>query len=838
MLLFLYRRRLRAHPVQELLAGSGVAIGVALVFGVLLANASLTSSAGELVHGLAGSARFALVARSSQGFEEGLVEQVGNLPGVEVASPVLRENVTLIGPRGQEPVQLIGVTASLEALGGVTTQQLSAASVLQTGGLGLPTGVAQTLGAKVGSVVRIASDGRVHAVRVRALLGGNGLGSIAASPVAVAVLPLAQSLARTQGRVSEILVKPHPGARAQVGRQLERLAAGRIDVRPADDELRLLDEATKPNRQSTALFSAISVMIGFLLALNAILLTVPERRRFVAELRMQGYDPGQILLLLGVQALVLGLLASLVGIALGDVLSRVFFERVPGFLSAAFPLGTTEVVRVGTVLLAVGCGVLATALAALVPVLDLRRGRPADAVFREGVVGSEVVRERTIVRLGVLGGVLIVVVTAFALLAPSLTIVAGVVLAVAMLCLIPAAFWAVTRVAPWCSERMRSSALIVALAELRATTTRSVALAGIVALAVYGGIAIGGARNDLLRGIGEATDQYFSTAQVWVTSGSDVFNTNSFAARGPAAALARAPGVASVRIYQGGLLDVGDRRMWLRVRPAADVLMLERSQLLHGDYSVASSRIRSGGWVAVSSGFAEERGLHVGDRFLLPTPSGFELVRVAAIVTNSGWPPGAITLGEVDYSRWWGTGNAAALEVSLKPGVGSQQGRHAVRAALGGWPGLQVRTAAERAAQSSTSARQGLRTLEQISTLLLVAAALAVASALSATIWQRRARLAALKIQGYDVGQLWRAVLIESAIMIAVGSLIGAIVGVFGHALASRWLELTTGFPAPFAVGIPQVLVTIALLGAITLAVLALPGMAAARVPPTGVLQE
>ncbi len=41
MLLFLYRRRLRAHPAGELLAGAGVAIGVALVFGVLLANASL-----------------------------------------------------------------------------------------------------------------------------------------------------------------------------------------------------------------------------------------------------------------------------------------------------------------------------------------------------------------------------------------------------------------------------------------------------------------------------------------------------------------------------------------------------------------------------------------------------------------------------------------------------------------------------------------------------------------------------------------------------------------------------------------------------------------------------
>ena len=594
----------------------------------------------------------------------------------------------------------------------------------------------------------------------------------------MAVLPLAQKLAELPGRVSEVLVQPAPGADVKVARELRSLAASRLDVRPADDELRLLSEATKPNRQSTSLFSAISVMIGFLLALNAILLTVPERRRFVAELRMQGYDPAQILLLLGFQALVLGLVASLVGIGLGDLLSRAFFQRVPGFLSAAFPLGTREIVHVGTVALAVGCGVLATALAALVPVLDMRPSRPADAVFREVVSGSEVVTQRTIMRLGIAGVAFVVVVSVLALLAPSLTVVAGVVLALAMLCLIPAAFSALTTVLPWASERVRSSALIVAIAELRATTTRSVALAGIVALAVYGGIAIGGARNDLLDGISQATNQYFSTAQVWVTSGSDVFNTNRFGAAVPAAQIARAPGVASVRVYQGGLLDVGERRMWVRARPAEDSLMFESSQLLHGDYAVATSRIRHGGWAAISSGFAEERHLHVGDSFTLPTPTGRQALGVAAIVTNSGWPPGAITLNASDYHSWWDTGEAAALEVSLKPGVTPTQGRRAVQAALVGEPGLQVRTAAQRAAQSSASARQGLRTLQEISTLLLVAAALAVASALSATIWQRRSRLAALKIQGYDVGQLWRAVLLESAIMIAVGAVIGAILGV------------------------------------------------------------
>jgi putative ABC transport system permease protein len=838
MLLYLYRRRLRAHPLAELLAGSGVAIGVALVFGVLLANASLTSSASRLVHALAGSARYELVSRAPQGVSERVVETAGELEGVQVAAPVLRQNVTLTGPGGQQAVQLIGLTPSLEALGGVSTQELGSGSALLKGGLGLPRDVADALGAHDGQLVRVAAGGQVRDVRVRLVLGDT-LSGVSASPVAVAVLGVAQKLSGRTGRVSEVLVRPQPDAAGATQRELARLAsAEHLDLRPASDELKLLSVATKPSRQSTSLFTAIAVMIGFLLALNAVLLTVPERRRFVAELRMQGYDPRQIMLLLGLQALILGVAASMAGLALGWLLSHAFFQQVPGFLTAAFPIGAEEAVGAFAVVLAVGCGVLASVLASLAPLLDLRQGRPAGVASTQTSVHSEAVGARTTAILGLAGLTLTAAASIAALLAPTLTIAAGVALAVAAVCLAPALLRGFAWLLPRVTERVRSSALIVALAEMRTTTTRSVALAAIVGLAVYGGTAIGGARQDLLRGIDRATAQYFATAQVWVSSGRDVFNTNSFDPRASEAALARVPGVASVRVYRGGLLDVGERRMWVRARPAADAAMLESSQIVHGDYAVATRLIRAGGWAAVSSDFASEHGLRVGSSFALPTPSGAARMRVAAVTTNSGWPGGALTLSGTEYRRLWGSSDAAALEVAFKPGIGPAAGRRAVQAALGPGSGLEAMTASQRAAQSAASARQGLRTLQEISTLLLVAAALSVASALSAAIWQRRLRLAALKMQGYDTGQLWRAVLIESAVTIGVGALAGALVGVAGHALASRFLALTTGFPAPFDAGPVQVLLTVMLFAAIALAVIALPGMVAARVSPRAVLQE
>ncbi|HEV7162147.1 MAG TPA: hypothetical protein VGN25_02730, partial [Solirubrobacteraceae bacterium] len=72
----LYRWRLSNHQAQELLAGLGIAIGVALLFGVLVANSSVVGSASQLVHGVTGKAQFQLMARTPGGFAQRTARKV------------------------------------------------------------------------------------------------------------------------------------------------------------------------------------------------------------------------------------------------------------------------------------------------------------------------------------------------------------------------------------------------------------------------------------------------------------------------------------------------------------------------------------------------------------------------------------------------------------------------------------------------------------------------------------------------------------------------------------------------------------------------------------------
>lgn len=840
-LLTLYRWRVRRHAMQEALAAAGIAVGVALCFGVLVANTSIVGSARQLIDGVIGSARLELTARSSSGFSEALATRAENLPGVEHAAALLRADISIIGPRGRTPVLLEGVTPGLLSLQSNAIHNLSGDVELTGGGIGLPSAVAEEVGAQARESVKLMIAGQQRKVTVAAVLGSQTIGPVSGSPVAVAILPYAQQLAGMPGRVSELLVEPKPGMQATVARELRRLAGTRLEVAPADHELQLLDEAAKPNDQSTTLFAAISAMVGFLLALNAMLLTVPERRRFVAELRTQGFGPRQVLLILGSQALILGLIGSLLGVMLGDLLAHSLFRQVPRVLTYVFPVAAEQTVPLAAVVVAICAGVFAALAASAPPALDLRRSRGIDSVMRESGEAGNRLCDRVIGIAGAGGAAIVVLVSVVVLIAPTFTVIGGVVLALAVVCLVVPLFALAMRALLPLTQRLRGSMLALAVIELRATATRSVALAGVAALAVYGSVAILGARADLTRGLDDAVSEYLATGDVWVSTGNDTLTIDRFADAGAQAEIASAPGVAAVRPYQGALLDVGNRRLWVRARSAAAPRQLEASQIVEGNLLNAEAELRAGGWASVSSGFAAERHLKVGDAFVLPTPGGPARLRVAAITTNIGWTPGALTLSAADFARYWGQSAASAptaFEVDLKPGISPAAGRRAVRQALRDRPGLVVQTLAQREAVYKTSARQGLRTLGQISTLLLITAALAVAAALSAAIWMRRSWFASLKTKGFSSLQLLRTLLWESAIVLGVGCLVGAVLGVYGHALASRWLEMSTGFPAPFAFGEAQVLVVLALVAGIALAIVALPGARAARVSPQAAFQE
>jgi len=831
-LLYLYGWRLRAHPFQELLAGAGIAIGVALLFAVQVANTSMTGSAAQTVDAITGRAQLQLAARDDQGFDGRLTRAVRALDGVRIAAPVLDRRGVVAGPRGERAVMLVGVDPTLAELGGSITHDFGARGLqLPTAGLVTPDSIANQIGAAPGDLVHLFVAGRARTVPLSASLDSGEIGSLVGSQVAVSSLAYVQRLTGMPGRVSRVFVEAAPGRERLVRTELLQLAAGRLDVGPADSIVRQLRVAATPSDQSSALFSAISAMVGLLFAFNAMLLTMPDRRAFVSELRMQGFTVRQVAGVLTFQAALLGAAASAAGLALGDVLSRTVFDSLPTYLAFTFPIGTQRIVTPGTLAIAFGAGLVAALLAASRPLLDLFSRAPLDAVNDERGELGEGLEATVRRRLLLIAAGLVIATTIAILLTPRLTIPGLLALAIAALLLMPAAFATTMPLTDRLARRLRRNMLLVAVMGARSAMTRSIAVAAIAAVAMYGNVAIGGARDDMIRGLEAGYADHLSTADVWVTTAGQSLTTDSFdVSRTQLARVRRAPGVADVRVYQGGMLDAGDQRIWVIARPPGDGHVIPPTQVVSGNLAAAERHVRAGGWAAVSRTIADREHLRLGHAFVVPAPTGPLRLRLAAVVTNLSWGPGAILMGTADYRRGWDTNAATALEINLRSGVSPAAGRAAVAAALGHTPALDVQTRAQLNAEFRRLLHQGLARLTEISTLMLVAAVLALAAAMSAAVWQRRQRLAAYKVQGFRERQLRRILLLETVVVLVLGCVLGVAAGTYAHLLGNRWLELTTGFPAPFSVQLGHALTTLLLITSGAATVVAVTGFLASRV--------
>jgi putative ABC transport system permease protein len=308
--LHLYRVRLRARALQECFAVVGIAAGVALLFASQVASSSLSSSVAQLSHGIVGNAKLQILARDPGGLPESMLGQIRHIPGVKVAAPLLETNANANGPKASESVELVGADASLSELNGSLVRHTKLTPFAGIGAMVLPAPLAKRIGTeKFGQEATFEMNGRVAQAALYSQLTEKQIGPLISSPIAVVPLSFAQEMTGFTGRVSRILVQPAAGSEATVRAALTRLAAGRLNVEGTDYDEALFAKAASASNQSTALFAVISALVGFLFAFNAMLLSVPQRRRLIADLRRDGYTPRTVIGVLLLDAVVLGVRA-------------------------------------------------------------------------------------------------------------------------------------------------------------------------------------------------------------------------------------------------------------------------------------------------------------------------------------------------------------------------------------------------------------------------------------------------------------------------------------------------------------------------------------------------
>lgn len=834
-LLHLYRVRLRARWVQECFALLGIAAGVALLFASQVASESLKSSVSELSHGIVGKAGLQLLARDAHGMRQSELARVRALPGVKAAAPLLEAPAEASGPRGSTSVQLVGADSALKALGGALVAKTELEPFAGIGAVLLPAPLASRLGVtRFGREVTLKLYGRATKAPLYEQLRERQIGGLAASPIVIAPLFYAQEMAGLPGRVSRILVQARPGAEAQVHAGLRRLAGAGLNVESTSYDEALFAKAASASNQSTALFAVISALVGFLFAFNATLLTLAQRRRLIVELRRDGYSPHNVIAVLALDGVLLGLAGCALGLVIGEELSIHLFRENPGYLGSAFALGSQRAVGWQAFAVALGGGMLAALVAVLSPLRDILSRDPFAAITR-----PERARAGRAQTASLLGGAACLAGAAIVLaFAPKLAILGMVLIVGALLLVLGGALDLLLVLVRRGARRTIGAVPHVAAMELSAARARAVGVAATGAVAVFGAVAIQGAHSDLLHGLQNAARDENAYTDIWVSppGAYNLLRTAPFAPR-QARTLAALPGVRAVRSYRGALLDWGTRRVWVIAPPGEANPLLAGSQIVEGSVGQAEARLRAGGWAVVSQALADEHHVRIGEQIAIPSPRPVRL-RIAALSTNVGWAPGAVTITAADFAHAWGSGDASAYNVLLAPGANSSRVQAELRAALGPGSGLSVQSAAAHAGEQNALSRQGLERLTQIATLILAVAVLAMAAAIGNMIWQRRPRLAKLKLEGFPRRTLWETILLESLVLLCVGCLTGAVFGLYGQQLLDRALANVINFPVVHSVAVVPAILSVLIVAAAALLIVAIPGYLASGVPAAVALED
>ncbi|HWY90854.1 MAG TPA: FtsX-like permease family protein [Solirubrobacteraceae bacterium] len=827
--LYVVRLKARVVLVQELFAVLGIAVGVALLFASQVASTSLNGSVAQLTSGVVGQSTYQLKARSPRGFSEALLGEVRGLPGVRAAVPVLEAQASLTHLHKSQSIDLIATDPRDVRFTGRLLRHISAEQLARGHVLALPAPIASRLGVGPLEAVRLQVGARVVHALVGVELTARSIGPLVDSPIALAPLAYAQKLTMMRDRITRLLVQTQPGAEREVHAGLVRLAAGRLNVEPADYEATLFNQAAAPVDQSTQTFAAICALVGFMFAYCSMLLTTDRRRGLIRELRHSGATRWETVKTLLFDALVLAAVASLVGLVLGDLLSILAFNSPPGFLSFAFPIGSQRIVTWESIFIAVAGGTLAACVGVLTPMRDVWVRARRDDIFRERLSFSG----RT---AGMLAGgcACLGVATIIFFAEPQSAVVGIIALIVALLLLLPLLLDLIVAGFARMQRPLGMGAMTLAIVELGSSKTRarSIAVAATAAIAVFGSVTIQGARSNLQGGLNRSFHGIASVADLWVapSGAQNLFATIPFPGVATSA-LAHLSGVRSVSPYRGGFLEYGGRRIWVFAPPATAPSPIPESQLVTGSLALANARLRTGGWAVISKTLATQHHLHIGQAFILPSPRE-TMFRVAALTTNLGWPPGAIILNGEDYARAWESPDPGAYNVMLASHASPPAVRREIQVALGPTSGLTVETATQREQAQQASSRQGLGRLTQIALLVLVAGVLATATVMGATVWQRRRRFARMKVQGYGGRTLWLALICESALLIGTGCLIGACLGVYGQLLLSQALVTVTGFPIVFSTNALTALASFVVVTIVAAACTAIPGYRAAGVAP------
>jgi putative ABC transport system permease protein len=392
-----------AHKIRIVLTSISVVLGVSFMTGTLVLSDTIGRTFDNLITDVNGGLSAQIRAKSAFKDEQGqeqrkridasLVDTVRKVPGVKDAEISVQGFAVIVGRNGK------GLNASGNgppplAFAWNASSTLSPVHLIA----GKPPTAADdvvidkhsagTTHYRVGDRLRIVTVSSTGTSAIYRLSGIARFGS-ADSPAGATLTffrpDVAERLLATPGKVDAIQIAAEPGVSQQeLVRNIKAILRGRSGIEVVTGDSVVQEQQNNFHDQFKfftvflLVFAYVALLVGSFVIYNTFSITVAQRTRENALLRAVGASRRQITMSVFLEALTTGVIASVVGLALG-VLSASGLKALLGVLNIDIPAGGT-VVKMSTIRTSLIVGILVTVVASLIPVFKAARVPPIAAM--------------------------------------------------------------------------------------------------------------------------------------------------------------------------------------------------------------------------------------------------------------------------------------------------------------------------------------------------------------------------------------------------------------------------------------------------------------------------
>ncbi len=672
----------RAHRLRVALTTLGIALGVAVFFAIRTGNATLLDSLRATVEKLAGKATLE-VSAGEAGFPEKVLDTVRATPGVKLAEPVIETMVQTTFP-DEGALLVLGIdTTGDQQLRDYqfdrTQTQVADPLVFlaQPNSILLSRSFADRHGLKVGDKLTLfASDGKKE-FTVQGTFKPIGVGAVFGGNVAIMDVYSAQVVFGRGRKFDRIDLMNDPNVPVAVVQQRLRaeLPPG-VEVERPEVRGQALENAVIAMRVGILITSFVALLVGVYIIFNSFTIAVNQRWKEIGILRAVGVEQGNISRMFLSEALLMGVIGSLVGIAGGFVLASAANRVMRGMVAAVYGVISTAAparLHLDQCAIAFGLGVAASVIGAWYPARGAAALDPALALHniearqRETVVGWK--------RTGA-GALLIAVGSALVLWTPprfglAIQFVFATIVLVGLTIVLPKlVMWSARALRPIMNWVGGSEGALAVDAMIQ-TPRRSAATVG----ALMVGLMFVFSTTSYIQSYRQMIDRWMNqvlNADIFVATSVMLRSTSYHFTEDLGRKIAALPGVQRVENVRFTAIPYrGDTAAVIAIEMAG---FLERSEsaILDADSRNLTQKLTSGEGVLVSRNFALRWGVKVGDNLTLESPTGPLVRPILGFLDDYRSEKGTIFMDRALYKKYWGDDAVDFIDVDLNPGVNQQ----------------------------------------------------------------------------------------------------------------------------------------------------------------------